>query len=366
MRPHLVAVQSQHLRDALGGVDVVVDHQDRGGRDAASARRRGASSAAARRARGSRTTNSAAPAGALAEGLHRAAVHLDQPAHQRQADAQAALRAVERSLSLHEQVEDAPSRSARDADAVVAHDDDRLVLSGVAASVMWPPAAVYLAALLSRLQNTCARRVGSARQLGRRGTERELVPLRVDQRPAHLDRLRRAAPSSSGCLRSSIFPWLTRETSSRSSSRRFMCCTCRSITSRAVLDSRSVPAAAVESPRREDRRERIAQLVGQHREELVLAPVGLLQALLGLARAHDLAPQARIEPRVVERYRGAAHELLERHQVARLELARASERERPERALADAQRIAYGLALERQPLAYTRCSASRSSCGSSP
>ena len=49
----------------------------------------------------------AALVGAVAVRLDAAAVHLDQPAHQRQADAQPALRAVERAVDLGEQVEDA-------------------------------------------------------------------------------------------------------------------------------------------------------------------------------------------------------------------------------------------------------------------
>ena len=57
-------------------------------------------------------------------------------------------------------------------------------------------------------------------------------------------------------------------------------------------DARVVRRHLVEHLRgRDDRRERIAQLVRQHREELVLAPVRFLELLLGrLARAPSRAP----------------------------------------------------------------------------
>ena len=58
---------------------------------------------------------------AEADGLDAAAVHLGQPPRQRQADAQTALCAVEATLALCEQVEDARQQFVIDADALVAH-----------------------------------------------------------------------------------------------------------------------------------------------------------------------------------------------------------------------------------------------------
>ena len=63
----------------------------------------------------------AAAAGAGAARRDAAAVHLDQAAHQRQADAQAALRAAVARIGLHEHVEHARQRLGGNADAGVAH-----------------------------------------------------------------------------------------------------------------------------------------------------------------------------------------------------------------------------------------------------
>jgi hypothetical protein len=52
-------------------------------------------------------------------------MHLDQTAHERQADAQAALRAPAGSIDLHEHVEHRSQVSRRDTDAVVAYRDHR-------------------------------------------------------------------------------------------------------------------------------------------------------------------------------------------------------------------------------------------------
>src|ERR1700678_1049495 len=67
----------------------------------------------------------AAPA-ALAVSGDGAAVHGDQAAHDGQAEAEAALRAIERLPLLHEQVEDPRQHLRFDPDAVVAHPEDHL------------------------------------------------------------------------------------------------------------------------------------------------------------------------------------------------------------------------------------------------
>ena len=100
------------------------------------------------------------------------------------------------------------------------------------------PAFEYFAALFSRLPNTWTRRAGSA-------STRIAPPVLVTEsrcaRSAMSGRLTSTArwttdARSSTSRRSAIFPWLTRETSSRSSSNRFMCPTCRPITSRAIAE----------------------------------------------------------------------------------------------------------------------------------
>ena len=71
----------------------------------------------ARKARDGRQPHGelAAPARPVAGGLDRAAVQLDQPLDQRQADPQAALGAGQRAVALREQVEDLRQRLGRDA-----------------------------------------------------------------------------------------------------------------------------------------------------------------------------------------------------------------------------------------------------------
>ena len=80
---------------------------------------------------------------------------------------------------------------------------------------------------------------------------------------------------STGSCRSSTLPRVMRETSSRSSTSRTRCATWRSMIGPLALDG--VDAAQLHQlQRREDRRERIAQLVTEHGEELVLGAVRVL------------------------------------------------------------------------------------------
>jgi hypothetical protein len=57
--------------------------------------------------------------------LDGAAVHLDEGTHERQPDAEPALRALERSVHLREHLEDVRQRRRRDADSTIAHAHDR-------------------------------------------------------------------------------------------------------------------------------------------------------------------------------------------------------------------------------------------------
>ena len=76
---------------------------------------------------GRRTMNSLPWPGPSLWTLTAAAVQLDELTHQRQTNAQAALRAVQRAAHLREQVENAAQHVRLDADAVVAHAQHRLV-----------------------------------------------------------------------------------------------------------------------------------------------------------------------------------------------------------------------------------------------
>ena len=98
-----------------------------------------------------------------------------------------------------------------------------------------PPGSVYLAALVQQVATTCASRAGSA-------TTRSPLPRHVDSRggagATRAAGSRSRSPwattraSSTASRRSSIFPRAMRETSSRSSTRRERCCTCRSMIDR--------------------------------------------------------------------------------------------------------------------------------------
>ena len=100
-----------------------------------------------------------------------------------------------------------------------------------------------------------------------------------------------------------------RETSSRSSTSRESCATCRAIASRAqslaVVLRRKLAHDLQRGP---DRRQRVAQLVAQHRQEFVLVLVGVLGARARLSL--DL-----VQPRVLDRQRGAIRQVLQQRAV---------------------------------------------------
>ena len=102
-----------------------------------------------------------------------------------------------------------------------------------AVTVIRPPGSVYLAALLSRFEKTCARRTGSAsRPSGSAGSATSSVWFaasisgRLVSTAAAITSAR-----STLTLRKSILPRVMRETSIRSSISRTMWSTCRSMTS---------------------------------------------------------------------------------------------------------------------------------------
>jgi hypothetical protein len=98
-----------------------------------------------------------------------------------------------------------------------------------------PPTSVYLAALLSKFDTIWARRAGStSSSSGSRGSARSSAWF-FSWNCGWLvwTACWMIVATSTRSLRSSILPAVTRETSSRSSTRRTMCRTCRSIASRA-------------------------------------------------------------------------------------------------------------------------------------
>ena len=114
------------------------------------------------------------PTPALAR-LDPAAMQLDQVLDQRQADAEPAARAGQRAFDLGKHGEDvgqlAPAGMPMPSSLTVILTSPSC---SAAASSMRPRRSVYLAALVSRLTNTCDRRIGSASSTigvsGRRST----------------------------------------------------------------------------------------------------------------------------------------------------------------------------------------------------
>ena len=118
-------------------------------------------------------------------------------------------------------------------------------------------------------------------RLGRQ-RDGQLVPGRLDGGRAVSTALLTTSASGTRERRSSILLRLIRETSSRSSMSRTMCPSWRSIMARACATAFSVAAGEPHHLQAvAERGERVAQLVGQQGEELVLLAVGLPEVLLG-------------------------------------------------------------------------------------
>ena len=149
------------------------------------------------------------------------------------------------------------------------------------------------------------------------GRRRPAVPLRgtstlqrvralLEQRARHLDRLRDDvgelddAPSCSSTL-----PRVIRDTSSRSSTSRIRCATWRSMTVRSRSSCAS-PRSFISCSAVRIGDERVAQLVTEHRQELVLGAVG---GLGGLEQLGTLALDARALDRLPAAARDLPHQL---------------------------------------------------------
>ena len=152
-------------------------------------------------------------------------MHVGEPRDEREANAQAALGTIERRVRLHEEVEDARQHVGADADARVPHADDRVwtlaldgdgdtasrrrVLRGVAQQV------------LEHLPETH----GVARDRHRCARDADLEAMSAgvhDRRGSPPRRCRTMLAMSRRSRLSEIFPCVTRDTSSRSSTIRVM------------------------------------------------------------------------------------------------------------------------------------------------
>ena len=147
---------------------------------------------------------------------------------------------------------------------------------------MWPPSARVLGGVVEQVRQDLreAHRVAVQPRAARPAARRCSACRRaVDQRRAGLDGVahdRRRGPRAPCAARSA--PRLMREISSRSSTSRTRWLTWRSIMSWTRATAASAPPVARSRYERvAQRRERVAQLVRERREELVLRAVGFVQ-----------------------------------------------------------------------------------------
>ena len=201
-------------------------------------------------------------------------MQLDQPAHQRKSHAEPAGAAVERALALHEQIEDARQQRARNADAGVAHVEQRLVAIAPDADLDMPAGR----RVLERVGQQIADDLVDARGIGvdpdRRRVQLELVLLHgagdferrrgaLHQR-REIQRMARQADLARDHARhvEQVFHHV-REVARLP----------RDDAARAAGQFAVGIDATEHLDRGRDRRQRIAQLVTEHREELVLRAV---------------------------------------------------------------------------------------------
>ena len=198
-------------------------------------------------------------------------------------EAEAALRALEGLRLLHEQLEDARQHRGVDADAVVATRSTTWSPFGARReSLIRPPGSVYFAALVSRLATTCASRAGSASTIRpRRHVELEVVAALLEQRAGHLDRLARPRSASSSRSRAQLDLAARDARHVEQVVDQADQVVDLALDDGALVLERLVAAQPHQLQRGQDRRQRVAQLVAEHRQELVLGAVGRL----GLARA---------------------------------------------------------------------------------
>ncbi len=246
----------------------------------------------------------AAPAGERAAHLDPSAVQLDEAAHERQADPEAALRAIDRALDLREEFEDPRMQRGRDADPRVAHADERFLPAvGSPDGLQRHPDRAPGRGELRRVVEQVADHLREPGQIPgdlhrlRRQVDRELLPARLDQRAIRLDRARHhVVQRQPRPLESELSLGDPRHVEQVLDEARELL----------GLAPDHLPAPlqlrVLQRPQPHelhsvhDRRERIAQFVGEHGQELVLAPVHLDQGVFQAPALLDLARQGHVRP----------------------------------------------------------------------
>ena len=117
---------------------------------------------------------------------------LDEVAHDGQADAEPALRAIDRLPLLDEQIEDVRQHLGRDANAGVTHAQDHFMVDGLAADGNVPSRRGVLGGVGEQVRNHLAepRDVGIHQQAASRHLDRQRVISLLEQRARHFDGLR--------------------------------------------------------------------------------------------------------------------------------------------------------------------------------
>ncbi len=316
---HHLNASAEHLQQqahAVRGITVVIHHEDAGqgqaGRRLGLFRRRNAALAERQAHR-----ELASAAGTVARRDHAPAVQLDQIAHQREADAQPALRMPSARMALRKHVENVRQRIGRDSGAIVVHRDHHVLTFAARAQRDAAARCGVLGGIVEQvgedLREAHHVRLQHDRLRGKR--HRELVLRGVDQRPARLER--------GVDHRCEIDRLLTQLDLAQRDSGHFhqVVDQPRHVADLPIHHLQDTRPALAElrqpqhADRVADRRERIAQLMREHREERVLAPVGFL-ALLQV-RAHlvlTLARAQRGEHSAIERRK--THRALEQRNVS--------------------------------------------------
>ena len=241
----------------------------------------------------------------------------DEPPHEREPEPEPALAPVERRRRLGERLEDPVEQLGRDADPGVA---TRSTAASPSALERPPtrcrPRGVYFTAFERRFPTTCSSRDRVAVHRDRRapGARRRAGPRPRSARRRHRLDDRCTAPRRSVIRRcSAIFPDSTRDTSSRSSTRRESFRVWRAMI--AAGRSGSAGARSSSSRRGVDRGERVPQLVAEHREEVVAGPDGVRELREQVAHPVLALPHAeRGGDRAEER--GEPHRPIEQRHVA--------------------------------------------------
>ena len=191
-RLDLVPAAAQQSAQGRGRVPVVVHHEDaaqtrrfRGGHRQGRVRAGGREGG--RTGGGQVHDEFAAQAPARAVRLHPAAVQLHQAAHQTQADAQAALRPLQRTVFLREQVEDVRQHFGVDAGTVVLHaHEDAILVPAFRREDDLPAVRGVLGGVVEQVGENLRqpRRIGVHINGFRRELHRQRVPGLVDERAA--------------------------------------------------------------------------------------------------------------------------------------------------------------------------------------